>query len=84
VQLALLELEAGRQPAAVARLRRARELNPREELVDAALDAALRGAAPSPELRGRLAELAVPGPIERHPVGCRPVLGLGSSCGRDR
>ena len=49
-------------------LERARELNPNEPGMEAALG------------QRRIADLAVPGPIERHSVDCRPVLGLGTSC----
>jgi hypothetical protein len=64
--VALLDLEAGRTASAEAQLATARRLNP------------ALGAAP-PSL-AELAARAIPGPIERRPVDCRPVLGLGADC----
>jgi hypothetical protein len=80
VEVALLDLQDGRPAAALSRLERARELNPSEPVIDAALQTAARGEAPAPALLDRLSEFAVPGPIERRPVDCLPVLGLAASC----
>jgi hypothetical protein len=74
VVVALVDLEEGRRAAAIVRLERARALNPGEDTIELAL-----AGAPA-ELLARLSELAIPGPIERRPVDCRPVLGLGASC----
>jgi len=80
VEVALLDLQDGRPAEALSHLQRARELNPAETVIDAALQTAGRGEAPAPALLDRLSEFAVPGPIERRPVDCLPVLGLGASC----
>jgi hypothetical protein len=77
VELALLDLEAGRRAAALARLARARDLNPGEETVGWALTVARAGGPVPGALLEELAEDAVPGPIGPHPVDCRPVLGIG-------
>jgi tetratricopeptide (TPR) repeat protein len=83
VEVAMLDLQDGRRAAALTRLERAGALNPQEPVIDVARAAASRGEPPSRALLDRLSELAVPGPIERRPVDCRPVLGLGSSCARE-
>jgi hypothetical protein len=83
VEVALLDLQDGRRPAALVRLRRAHELNPREPVIGVAIRATARGQQPSRALLDRLSELAIPRPIGRGPVDCRPVLGLGSSCVRE-
>jgi hypothetical protein len=80
VEVALLDLEAGRRAAALSRVRRARELNPSEPLIDEALETVARGEPPAPALLDGLSAVALPGPIERRPVDCLPVLGLGMSC----
>jgi tetratricopeptide (TPR) repeat protein len=79
-QLALLQPADGGPAAALERLRHARRLNPREPAIAAAL-AAIRRREPVPAaVAERLAAAAVPGPLGRHPVDCRPVLGLGVGC----
>jgi tetratricopeptide (TPR) repeat protein len=83
VEVALLDLRDGRRAAALARLRRARQLNPREPVIGVAMQTAGRGEQPSRTLLERLSELAVPRPLGRGPVDCPPVLGLGSSCARE-
>jgi hypothetical protein len=81
LQLAVLELEAGRHSDAVRHLELARRLNPREPATDALLAVARRNEqAPAP-LVERLDGLAVSSPLGRRPVDCRPVLGLGD-CAR--
>ena len=55
-------------------------MNPNEPAIALALDAARAGQSLPPELEARLAQHAVPGPLERHSVDCRPVLGLGTDC----
>jgi tetratricopeptide (TPR) repeat protein len=80
--LALVDLRDGRRAAALARLERARRLNPLEPAIAAAPSAAQR-ATPAPlDVEARVAGLAVPGPLGRRPVGCRPVLGLAAACVR--
>jgi hypothetical protein len=83
VEVALLDLQDGRSAAALPRLRRARELNPREPVIADAMQAARSGGQPSGALLARLSDLAIPRPVGRGPVDCRPVLGLGSSCARE-
>jgi hypothetical protein len=67
----MLDLREGRRAAGLAHLGRARRMNPREP--------AIAGAAPD---QARLSQLAVPGPLGRHSVTCRPVLGLAAACTR--
>ena len=83
LEVALLDLQDGRRLAALGRLRRARELNPREPVIGVAMQAAGSGEQPSRALLDRLSELALSRPIGRGPVDCLPVLGLGSSCARE-
>jgi O-antigen ligase len=80
--LALVELRDGRRAAALARLERARRLNPLEPAIAAAASAARRGTPVLLDVEARVAGLAVPGPLGRRPVGCRPVLGLAAACAR--
>jgi tetratricopeptide (TPR) repeat protein len=79
-QLGLVELLRGRRAAAIAALRRARRLNPNEFEIGLALEAARAGRPLPAGLAAALAGEAVPGPRARHPVDCRPVLGLGRDC----
>jgi tetratricopeptide (TPR) repeat protein len=80
VQVALLDLQAGRREAALTRLEHARALNPGEELVAEALAVSRSGQPPPAPLLAALSEQALPGPIERRPVDCRPLLGVGTDC----
>jgi hypothetical protein len=79
-QLGAVDLRRDRRAAAIAALTRARRVNPNEPAIALALDAARAGQPLPPELEARLAESAVPGPLKRHSVDCRPVLGLGTNC----
>jgi tetratricopeptide (TPR) repeat protein len=83
VEVAMLDLQDDHRTAALARLGRARELNPGEPVIADAMQAASSGEQPSRALLDRLSDLAVPRPIGRGPVDCLPVLGLGSSCARE-
>ena len=83
VELALLDVRDGRRTAALERLSHARELNPGEAVIAAALDTVARGEAPATELLDDLYERGVPGPVVRRPVDCLPVQGLGTSCRRE-
>jgi O-antigen ligase len=82
VQLGLLDLGEGRRDAALARLSNARRMNPLEPAIASALRAAQRGMPAPPDVAQRLSRLAVPGPLGRRPVSCRPVLGLAAGCVR--
>ena len=79
LQLALLDGAAGRQAEALSHLERARELNPGEDAVAAAL-AALSSTASAQTFSSELDRFAVRSPIGRRPVDCRPVLGLAGRC----
>ena len=79
-QLAVLELEEGRDAAALAGLERARRLNPLEPAIALAADAARRREPLPAEVNGRLSRLVVPAPLGRRSLACRPVLGLGVDC----
>ena len=80
VELAVLELEAGRRAAAVLHLEHARRLNPHEPSARALLALARRNEPVPASLVERLDRLAVPSPLGRRPVDCRPVLGLSAGC----
>ena len=80
MQLGVVDLRRGRRAAAIAALGRARRLNPNEDGITVALDAARTGTPLPPQVEARVAAEAVPGPRARHPVDCRPVLGLGIDC----
>jgi O-antigen ligase len=80
--LAVIDLREGRRTAALARLSRARRMNPLEPAIAAAMSAGRRGVPAPPEVQARLSRLTVPGPLGRRPVGCRPVLGLAAACAR--
>ena len=80
VELAVLELEAGRRTAAVLHLEHARRLNPLEPSARALLALARRNEPVPASLVERLDRLAVPSPLGRRPVDCRPVLGLSAGC----
>jgi hypothetical protein len=67
----LLELGSGRHD-----FWRVAMLDPHSLLLRAVAQTGAVGGA----LLDRLSEYAVPGPIERRPVDCLPVLGLGASC----
>ncbi len=82
-QLAVLELAAGPRATAVARLERARDLNPLEPAIAAALAAARRSVPVPPAVALRLRDRAIPGPLGPRPVRCRPVLGLAAACTRE-
>jgi hypothetical protein len=81
MQLAVVDLRQARRTTAIAGLTRARRLNPREPSIGIALAAAQRGERVPAEVEAYVSGLAVPGPRGRHPVHCRPVLGLGTACG---
>jgi tetratricopeptide (TPR) repeat protein len=80
VELAVLDLEAGRRTAAVRHLEQARSLNPLEPSTRALLALALRNEPVPASLVERLDRLAVPSPLGRRAVDCRPVLGLSADC----
>jgi O-antigen ligase len=80
--LGVLELMDGRRADAVARLRAAQRLNPLEPAVAQALPVAEQGGSLPPEVAARLEDEAMPGPLGRRPVTCRPVLGLSAQCAR--
>jgi O-antigen ligase len=82
VVLALLDLGDGRRTAALARLSHARRMNPLEPAIAGASSAARRGMRAPADVEERLFRLAVPGPVGRRPVSCRPVLGLAAACAR--
>jgi hypothetical protein len=81
-QLGVLDLGENRTAAALAHLERARRLNPLEPAIASALAAAKRGLPAPADVVQRLSELAIPGPLGRRPVTCRPVLGLAAACAR--
>ena len=84
VELAVIDLQAGRRTAAVRRLEHALQLNPRESSTRALIAIALRDETVPASLVHRLDRLAVASPLGRRSVDCRPVLGLSSGCrGRD-
>jgi hypothetical protein len=78
----VLDLSEGRRTAALARLGSAHRLNPLEPAIGRALSAARQGVPAPPDVEQRLSRLAVPGPLGRRPVSCRPVLGLAAACSR--
>jgi O-antigen ligase len=80
VELAVLDLEAGRRTAALLHLEHARRLNPLEPSTRALLTLALRNEPVPASLVERLDRLAVPSPLGRRPVDCRPVLGPSAGC----
>jgi tetratricopeptide (TPR) repeat protein len=80
VELAVLDLEAGRRTAALLHLDRARSLNPLEPSTHALIGLALRNEPVPAALVERLDRLAVPSPLGRRAVDCRPVLGLSADC----
>src|SRR4051794_16513073 len=79
-RLGLLEARAGHRAVALAELHRAGALDPREPAVAAILAAVARGASPPDWVAARLEDDAVPGPLGRHAVDCRPVLGIAARC----
>jgi hypothetical protein len=80
VQLAVLDLDAGRRQAGLRRLRTADALSPREPSIDAMLRVAGAGATVPADLRRRLAAMAVQGPLHRHTIDCHPLLGIAARC----
>jgi hypothetical protein len=80
-ELGVLELGVGSGRDALARLVRAQRMNPGEPAIASALAAARHGTPVPRDVELRLSSLAVPGPLGRHPVTCRPVLGLAARCG---
>jgi tetratricopeptide (TPR) repeat protein len=80
LQLALLSAGQGRRAEALAELRRAAALNPREPAIDAATHGLFVGETARRELVLRLDRLAVRSPLGRRPVDCRPVLGIANRC----
>jgi O-antigen ligase len=80
--LGVLDLMDGRRADAVARLRAAQRLNPLEQAVSQALADAEQGGSLAPEIGTQLEDEAMPGPLGRRPVTCRPVLGLSAECAR--
>jgi tetratricopeptide (TPR) repeat protein len=79
-ELGILDLRAGRRQDAFASLIRAQQMNPSEPAIASALAAARQGTSVPPDVELRLSNFAVPGPLGRHPVTCRPVLGLATGC----
>jgi tetratricopeptide (TPR) repeat protein len=80
VELAVLELEAGRRTAAVLHLEDALRLNPLEPTTRALLALARRNEPVPASLVERLDRRTVPSPFGRRPVDCRPFLGLSAVC----
>jgi O-antigen ligase len=80
VELAVLELQAGRRTAALVHLEQARRLNPLEPSTGALLALARRREPVPTSLVERLDRLALPSPLGRRPVDCQPVLGLSAAC----
>jgi hypothetical protein len=78
----VLDLREGRRNAALAHLASAQRMNPLEPAIASALSAARQGIPAPPDVEQRLSRLAVPGPLGRRPVSCRPVLGLAAACAR--
>jgi len=81
IRLGLLEADLGRRGDALAHLRRARELNPREHLVELSEEAVRAGRPVERQLLDALDRLVIRSPLGRRPVTCRPVLGSGARCG---
>jgi tetratricopeptide (TPR) repeat protein len=79
VELAVLELKAGRRAAALVHLEHARRLNPREPSTRALLGLARRNEPVPASLVERLDRRAVPSPFGRRPVDCRP-FSLSTAC----
>ncbi len=80
LELAVLDLEAGRRTAALRRLERAQSLNPLEPSTRALMGFARRGDPVPAALVERIDRLAMASPLGRRPVDCRPVLGLSADC----
>ena len=80
VELAVIDLEAGRRTAALRHLEHARRMNPLEPSIHALRALAARNETVPASLVERLDRLAVASPLGRRPVDCRPVLGLSSGC----
>jgi O-antigen ligase len=80
VELAVLDLEAGRRTAAVQHLEDARRLNPLEPSTRALMALARRNEPVPASLVERLDRQALASPLSRRPVDCRPVLGLSAQC----
>jgi tetratricopeptide (TPR) repeat protein len=80
LELAIIELEAGRRAAALLHLEHARRLNPLEPSTRALLALARRNEPVPASLVERLDRHAVASPLGRRPVDCRPVLGLSAGC----
>jgi O-Antigen ligase len=80
LRLATVAAELGKPGEAVAHLRRARALNPRERAIGL-VENAVRAGRPVDRQLDALDRLAVRSPLGRRPVTCRPVLGAGARCG---
>ncbi len=80
VELAVIDLEAGRRTAALRHLEHARRMNPLEPSIRDLRALAARNETVPASLVERLDRLAVASPLGRRPVDCRPVLGLSSGC----
>jgi hypothetical protein len=80
LQLAVLDLAAGRRLEAADALERAEALNPLEPTIQAVKADFLADRPVATELVHRIDALAVRSPLGRRSVDCRPVLGITSSC----
>jgi tetratricopeptide (TPR) repeat protein len=81
LRLALIAADLGRLSDALAHVRRARALNPRERAVDLVEAVAHADSPAQRQLVDVLDGLAIRSPLGRRPVTCRPVLGTGARCG---
>jgi hypothetical protein len=82
--LGVLDLEDQHPQAALAQLERAQRMNPLERSLGDAIAAARHGAVqPPPEVEAQLTREALPGPLGRRPITCRPVLGMAADCVRE-
>jgi len=80
VQLAVIDLEAGRRTDALRHLERARRLNPLEPATRSLLAIAFRDEVVPASVIERLDRRAIASPLGRRPVDCSPVLGLAAGC----
>jgi O-Antigen ligase len=80
LRLALVAADLDRPGEALAHVRRARALNPREHAVDVVEAVVHAGTPAQRQLVDVLDGLAMRSPLGRRPVTCRPVLGMGARC----
>ena len=80
LELAVIDLQAGRRTDALGHLEQARRLNPLERSTRSLLAVARRNEPVPASVIERLDRLAIASPLGRRPVDCRPVLGLSADC----